>query len=57
VPKDYKPVELVLENGIIVMDADDPGIDPVLEQRLGAHRFAAIAAGDDNYIVAFDVAP
>lgn len=57
VAKDYKPVELVVENGIVVMDADDPGIDPVLEQRLGARRFAAIAAGDDNYIIAFDVAP
>ena len=57
VPRDYKPVELVIENGIIVMDADDPGVDPVLEHRLGATRFAAIAAGDDNYIVAFDVAP
>jgi len=57
VPRDYKPVEMVIENGIIVMDADDPGVDPVLEQRLGAQRFAAIAAGDDNYIIAFDVAP
>jgi len=57
VPRDYKPVELVIENGIIVMDADDPGIDPVLEHRLGASRFAAISAGDDNYIIAFDVAP
>jgi len=57
VPRDYKPVELVIENGIIVMDADDPGVDPVLEHRLGAQRFAAIAAGDDNYIIAFDVAP
>lgn len=57
VPRDYKPVEMVIENGIIVMDADDPGVDPVLEQRLGAQRFAAIAAGDDNYIIAFDVTP
>jgi len=57
VSKDYKPVEMVIENGIIVMDADDPGIDPVLENRLGARRFAAISAGDDNYIIAFDVAP
>src|SRR3954453_10158768 len=39
------------------MDADDPGIDSVLEHRLGARRFAAIAAGDDNYIVIFDDAP
>lgn len=57
VPRDYKPVEMVIENGIIVMDADDPSIDPVLEHRLGAMRFAAISAGDENYIIAFDVAP
>jgi len=57
VPRDYKPVEMVIENGIIVMDADDPGVDPVLEHRLGAQRFAAISAGDEDYIIAFDVAP
>jgi sigma-B regulation protein RsbU (phosphoserine phosphatase) len=55
VPRDYKPLELVLENGIVVMDPNDPGVDPVLEQKLGAHRFAAIAAGDDNYVLSFDV--
>ena len=57
VSKDYKPIELVLENGIVVMNPTDPGVDPVLEARLGAHRFAAIAAGDEDYVVAFDVAP
>jgi len=57
VPRDYKPIELVLENGIVVMDPNDPGIDPVLEEKLGARRFAAIAAGDHEYIVSFDVAP
>jgi sigma-B regulation protein RsbU (phosphoserine phosphatase) len=57
VSRDYKPVELVIENGVVVMDADDPGIDPILEKRLGARRFAAISAGDEDYIVAFDVAP
>ncbi len=57
VPKDYKPIELVLENGIVVMNPTDPGVDPVLEAQLGAHRFAAIAAGDEDYVVAFDVAP
>jgi phosphoserine phosphatase RsbU/P len=55
-PKDYKPIELALENGIVVMNPDDPGVDPILEARLGANRFAAIAAGDEDYIVAFDVA-
>lgn len=57
VPKDYKPIELVLENGIVVMDPGDPGIDPVLEQKLGANRFCAIAVGDEDYIISFNVSP
>lgn len=57
VPQDYKPIELVLENGILVMDPTDPGFDPVLEQKLGAQRFCAISAGDEDYIIAFNVAP
>jgi len=56
VPKQYKPIELVLENGSIVMGPSDPGFDPVLEQRIGAQRFAAIAVGDENYILSFNVA-
>ncbi|MFZ2492672.1 MAG: PP2C family protein-serine/threonine phosphatase [Thermoanaerobaculia bacterium] len=55
VPRDYKPIELVLENGIVVMDPNDPGIDPVLEQKLGARRFCAIAAADEEYIISFNV--
>jgi sigma-B regulation protein RsbU (phosphoserine phosphatase) len=57
VPKEYKPVELVLENGIVVMDPTDPGVDPELEDRLGARRFCAVAVGDENYILAFNVSP
>jgi sigma-B regulation protein RsbU (phosphoserine phosphatase) len=57
VPKDYKPVELALENGIVVMDPTDPGVDPELEHRLGARRFCAVAVGDENYILAFNVSP
>jgi sigma-B regulation protein RsbU (phosphoserine phosphatase) len=57
IPKDYKPLELTLENGIVVMEPTDPGIDPVLEQKLGAGRFAAIAVGDENYILSFGVSP
>jgi sigma-B regulation protein RsbU (phosphoserine phosphatase) len=57
VPKDYKPIELVLENGIVVMDPTDPGFDPVLEQKLGAQRFCAISGGDEDYIIAFNVSP
>lgn len=56
VPKDYRPIELVVENGIVVMDPTDPGVDRALEDRLGARRFAAVAAGDDNaHILSFDV--
>ncbi|MEO6259729.1 MAG: PP2C family protein-serine/threonine phosphatase [Thermoanaerobaculia bacterium] len=58
VPKDYKPIELVIENGAVVMDHDDPGVDPVLEEKLGARRFAAIATGDSHsHILSFDIAP
>ena len=58
VPRGYKPIELVLENGVVVMDPTDPGVDPVLEQKLGARRFAAVAAGDENpHVIGFDVSP
>jgi sigma-B regulation protein RsbU (phosphoserine phosphatase) len=57
VPKDYKPIELVTENGIVVMDPTDPGFDPVLEGKLGAQRFCAISVGDEEYIIAFNVSP
>ncbi len=58
VPKDYKPVELALENGVVVMDPTDPGVDAELERHLGTNRFAAIAAGDENnHIIGFDVSP
>lgn len=57
VPRDYRPIELVVENGVIVMDPTDPGFDPKIEAQLGVRRFAAIAAGDDNYVIAFDVDP
>jgi sigma-B regulation protein RsbU (phosphoserine phosphatase) len=57
VPADYKPVVMTLENGIVVMEANDPGVDPVLEEKLGAGRFAAIAVGDENFILSFGVSP
>ena len=57
VPKDYTPIELVLESGILVMDPSDPGFDPVIEEKLGAQRFCAIAVGDEDYIISFNVSP
>ena len=53
----YRPMELTLENGIVVMDPTDPGVDPVLEERLGARRFAAISVGDEKWVLSFDVSP
>jgi len=57
VPRGYAPVQLVLENGTVYMDRDDPRRDPELEERLGAREFVAIEANDGEYILAFDVAP
>jgi sigma-B regulation protein RsbU (phosphoserine phosphatase) len=42
---------------VAVMDLEAPGVDPELERRLGAERFAAIAVGDDEYILSFSVDP
>src|SRR5204863_7380784 len=50
VPKEYKPISLILENGIVVMDPTDPGIDPEMEKQLGAGRFWAGPAGDEKYV-------
>jgi sigma-B regulation protein RsbU (phosphoserine phosphatase) len=57
VPEDYPPVQRVVDEGVAVMDLNAPGVDPELEKRLGAERFAAIATGDDEYILAFAVDP
>ena len=57
VPSDYRPLELVRENGVVVMEPTDPAVDPVLEKRLGARRFAAISVGDQEYVLSFDIAP
>jgi sigma-B regulation protein RsbU (phosphoserine phosphatase) len=57
VPYDYRPIQAAIENGVVVMDPDDIGIDPVLEEKLGARRFAAISVGDEDYILSFNVAP
>ncbi|MGK2857262.1 MAG: PP2C family protein-serine/threonine phosphatase [Thermoanaerobaculia bacterium] len=57
VPADYAPIAAAIENGVILMEPNDPAVDPDLERRLGARRFAAIAVGeDDEYIVSFNVA-
>ena len=56
VPVSYRPIQIVLDQGAVFMDADDPRIDRGLEQLLGTQQFAAIEVGDEEYILAFDVA-
>lgn len=58
VSEKYRPIQLLLENGVIVMDRSDPEVDARLEKQLGgAARFAAIIVGEDDYILSFDVSP
>ena len=57
VPVSYEPIEALLAEGAVYMDETDPRIDRELESELGVSRFAAIEVGDEDYVLAFDVAP
>jgi phosphoserine phosphatase RsbU/P len=57
VPDSYPPVQKVVDEGVVVMDLTAPGVDPEFEKRLDVDRFAAIAVGDDQFILSFSVAP
>lgn len=57
VPVTYEPIAVLLAEGAVYMDEHDPRIDRELESRLGVSRFAAIEVGDEDYVLAFDVAP
>ncbi len=48
VPAEYAPIAAAIENGVILMEPNDPAVDPELERRLGARRFAAIAIGEND---------
>ena len=53
-------MQQVLDGGVVVLDLTAPGVDPEFERKLGvggADRFAAIAVGDDQYILSFSVDP
>jgi hypothetical protein len=56
VPRTYPPVEALLEQGAVYMDASDSRIDRGLEALLGVGEFAAIEVGDEEYILAFNLA-
>lgn len=55
VPVSYAPIQLVLEEGAVYMDADDPRMDRSMESLIGVRTFAAIEVGEEEYILAFDV--
>jgi sigma-B regulation protein RsbU (phosphoserine phosphatase) len=57
VPSTYPPLELCCLRGTAFMDADDPSLDPELETTLGVHEFACVEVGDEEYVLAFNVAP
>jgi len=56
VPLTYPPIQDLRKKGYIYMGPEDPGFDPRLEEKIGVHRFAAIAIGEDSrWIVAFTI--
>jgi sigma-B regulation protein RsbU (phosphoserine phosphatase) len=57
VPEEYPPIQRLIDDGVVVMDLTAPGVDAELEKRLDADRIAAIAVGDDQYILSFSVDP
>ncbi|HSD71883.1 MAG TPA: PP2C family protein-serine/threonine phosphatase [Thermoanaerobaculia bacterium] len=57
VPDAYPPVQQVVDEGVVLMDLTAPGVDPEFERKLGVDRFAAIAVGEDQYILSFSVDP
>ena len=57
VPIDYPPIEQVLDGGVVVLDLNAPGVDREFEEKIGANRFAAIAVGEEQFILSFSVDP
>ncbi len=57
IPRSYRPIELVLEEGALYMTLDDPGVDRDLEATLGVQQFAVIELAEEEYLIAFDVIP
>lgn len=55
VSESYPPIQILLDQRTLFMEADDPQVDRDLEAYLGAARFAAIEVGDQDFILAFDV--
>ncbi|HYH45701.1 MAG TPA: SpoIIE family protein phosphatase, partial [Thermoanaerobaculia bacterium] len=56
VPRSYPPIERLLEEGTLYRTASDPDVDLSFESLLGVEEFAAVEVGDEEYILAFNVA-
>ncbi len=56
IPWSYPPFERLAEEGVVYMATSDPGVDPELEAKLGVQRFAAVEVGDEDFVLAFDIA-
>jgi len=57
-PLSYPPVLELLEQGFVLRDPGDPGIDAAIEGRLGVDTFAAIRIGvTGGHLMAFSLAP
>src|SRR6185295_3154139 len=57
IPWTYGPFERLSEDGVVYMAANDPGVDSELEGQLGVEQFAAVEVGDEDFVLAFDIAP
>ncbi len=58
VRRDYAPIEQLLDEGCVVMQRNDPALDPRLEETLGTRPlFAAVSVADGQFILSFDVEP
>jgi sigma-B regulation protein RsbU (phosphoserine phosphatase) len=56
VSRSYPPIRRALEEGAVYMTPDEPGVDPEFEKQVGAREFAAVEVGDEEFILAFDLA-
>jgi serine phosphatase RsbU (regulator of sigma subunit) len=54
--RSYPPIRRVLEEGAVYMTPSEPGIDPDFEEQIGARQFASIEVGDEEFVLAFDIA-
>ncbi len=55
VPATYVPIAKAQEEGLVITDRNDPGVDQALESQIGVSRFAAVSFGEGRFLLSFDV--